>query len=249
MVADGVALAARFSLATSRREFCGPTGAAESLFATAVSGARSGESRSALLRFEALAPYLEALGARHGLDPLDARVVEAYWIGNDLLEGFDRSDFERLLDRLTTRGLPRSIARRLREHLPSHPLAHHAFHTSFVGVGAVTGHVPTTLPNLEECRPALARVSAVEERSLVVERPRLEVHDGRLVLGPARSERVPREPELLPEVAPGDAVALHWGLVATVLSPGQARRLAEYSERSWRAANEALPGWGILANA
>jgi ABC-type polar amino acid transport system ATPase subunit len=40
-------------------------------------------------QFEGAWPYLEVIGGLAGLDPLDARVVEAYWIGNGLIDGID----------------------------------------------------------------------------------------------------------------------------------------------------------------
>jgi hypothetical protein len=238
---DGVALCARFSLATNRLQFCGPSDAEPTLYAAITEGLGLDRARATLSRFEALFPYLEAIGARHGLDPFDERVVEAYWVGNSLLDPFGREEFRKILDALVLRGLPRATAARLSEHLPARPLPHHAFHVSFVGVGEVTGHVATTLANIESCRPAAARVTRVEAGSLEVDRPRLEVVDRKLVLGPTRAEWLRFDPRILPSVKPGDSVAVHWGLPALVLSSDQRTSLEQYTGRSIESANEALP--------
>lgn len=243
---DGVALGARFSLATSRLRYCGPADAAPVLYRAITDGNGREEARRALVRFEALYPYLAAIGRYHGLDPLDARVVEAYWVGNDLLDPFPRTEFLRLLDALRSRGLPPSIARRLEERLPSHPIPFHAFHVFFVGVGAVTGHVPTTLPNMEACRPARADVDAVDASRLVLSGPTLRAHEGRLTLGPPARQEVAMDPRVVPGVARGDAVALHWGWPALRLTPVQASALDRFTRASIDAANEALPALGIL---
>ena len=237
---EGVRLAARFSLATNRLKYCGPADAEPSLYRAIVEGTDLEPARGALERFEALEPYLRAIGAKHDLDPFDVRVIEAYWIGNDLLDPFDREDFTRLLGDLTGRGLPRSFAGVLVERLPEHPIPHHAFHVAFVGVGQVTGHVETTLPNMEACRPALARVVGVDSGTLVVEHPVLMASDGQLGLGPPVRERVPYDPRILPTVRTGDAVVLHWGWPAHVLEDRQARNLEADTARSLEAANEAL---------
>jgi len=243
---DGVSLGARFSIATNRLQYCGPADAEPLLYAALTRGERLAEARRALARFEALMPYLEAIGRKHGLDPFDRSVVEAYWIGNDLLDAFERRDFLDLLEALVRRGLPRSVARRLAEHLPERPLPHHVFHVAFVGVGAVTGHVPTTLPNMEQCRPSWGRVTSVTPTSLEVKAPALEVVEGALRLGPARALRLPNDPLVVPSVAAGDDVAYHWGCPALVLTTEQAAALARYTDRSLAAANEALPGWHVL---
>lgn len=246
MDGDGVALCARFSIATNRLQFCGPADAEPTLYAAITRRTGLDRARAALTRFEALYPYLEAIGAKHGLDPFDERVVEAYWAGNDLLDAFERSDFPPLLDALVRRGLPRSTAGRLTAHLPSHPLPHHLFHVAFVGVGEVTGHVRTTLANMEACRPAEAMVVAVGPDSLDVVHPTLAVEDGHLRWGPSRPETVRFDPRILPDVAVGSTVVLHWHHPALVLDERRAGSLRRYTDRSLAAANESLPGLRAL---
>ncbi|HYM41114.1 MAG TPA: DUF6390 family protein [Thermoplasmata archaeon] len=239
---QGVQLAARFSIATNRLKYCGPADAEPTLFRTIVQGKDLDASRKALLRFEALEPYLTAIAAKHGLDPLDHDVVEAYWVGNRLLDDFTRDDFRGILDTLTRRGLPRPMAEAFAAHLPERPLPHHAFHVSYVGVGNVTGHVQTTLPNMEACRPAWARVLRVAKTKLDLEKPRLEYAGDRLRIGAAVPETLAYDPRVLPGIAEGDHVAVHWSWPALVLSDGQLANLKEYTERSLAAANDGLAG-------
>jgi hypothetical protein len=237
---EGVQLAARFSIATNRLKYCGPADAEPALFQTIVEGKGLAASRSALLRFEALEPYLTAIAGKHGLDPLDHHVVEAYWIGNELLDDFSRDDFRGILETLSRRGLPRSMADAFSAHLPEHPLPHHVFHVSYVGVGNVTGHVKTTLPNMEACRPAWARVLAVSEAELEVEKPALEYVRGRLRIGTPVQQMVTYDPRVLPGLTTGAHVALHWNWPALALTTGQLTNLKEYTDRSLAAASDAL---------
>jgi Family of unknown function (DUF6390) len=243
---DGVQLGARFSIATNRLQYCGPDGAEPLLYGAITEGRDLAGARRALGQFEALVPYLEAIGEKHGLDPFDRSVVEAYWIGNDLLEAFERADFLPLLDRLVRRGLPRSLAQRLAERLPERPLPHHAFHVSFVGVGNVTGHVATTLANMEACRPSWGRVLEVDGASLTVEAPSLHLAPGRIELGGSRRVRLPRDPKILPELVAGDEVAFHWGLPALRLEPEQAARLRHYTGQALDAASPTLRELGLF---
>ncbi|HLE46153.1 MAG TPA: DUF6390 family protein [Thermoplasmata archaeon] len=241
----GVQLCARFSIATNRLRYCGPEAADRSLYRSIVDGADLDASADALLKFEALEPYLGAIADKHGLDPLDFEVVEAYWIGNRLLEGFTREDFRGILDGFRKRGLPRKAAERLEAHLPENPLPHHAFHVTFVGVGAVTGKVATTVENMEKCRPAWARVTRVDGGALEVEKPSLTI-DGGIRLGPAGPARYEFDPRILPGVKAGDTVGLHWGWPALVLEPDQATRLAAYTVRALTDSSTALAGLGVL---
>ena len=236
----GVQLAARFSIATNRLKYCGPDDAEPSLSRTIVEGKDLEASRKALLRFEALEPYLTAIAAKHGRDPLDHDVVEAYWIGNELLDDFTREDFRGILDALTRRGLPRSMADAFASHLPERPLPHHVFHVTFVGVGNVTGHVKTTLPNMEACRPAWARVLRAADGKLEVEKPALEFDHGRLRIGAAVHETLAYDKRFLPGVRKGDHVALHWNWPALKLTDAQLTNLKEYTQRSLDAASASL---------
>jgi uncharacterized protein DUF6390 len=238
---DGVALCARFSIATNRLQYCGPSDAAPALYRAITRGDGLAEARKALSQFEALLPYLEAIGARHGLDPFDRRVVEAYWLGNSLLDPFSPAEFRGLLAALARRGLPESVARTLAEHLPARPIPHHMFHVAFVGVGAVTGHVETTLATMESCRPARSRVLGIEPGRLRLSRSTLRWTEGRLALGAPIEQEVVYDPEVLPEVRVGSSVALHWGWPALVLSPGEEEALERYSQLALEEANSSLP--------
>ena len=244
---DGVALGARFSLATNRLQYCGPADAEPLLYRAITGSGDRSAAGSALLRFEALAPYLEAIAEKHGLRPLDREVVEAYWLGSPLLDAFERNDFVRLLDALRRRGLPRSVASELAAHLPDRPIPHHAFHVAYVGVGAVTGHVATTLANMELCRPANARVVAIAGGSITVEKPSLVLVGDALSLAGGARETYAFDPAVLPELAIGDRIALHWRWPALRLEAAQAEALDRYTALALAAASEARPGLGPFA--
>ena len=237
---DGVSLAARFSWPTNSRNFCGPGEAAPALYRAAVGQGDLAEARGALLQFEALTPYLRAIAARSGLDPLDAEVVEAYWIGNRLLDAFPADGFGAILEALVAGGLPATMAGALAARVPPGAIPHHAFHVLFVGVGSVTGHVETTLGNMDLCRISSGVVEEVVPRRLRLARAPLEVVDAELRLGRPVAAEVEFDPAWLPGVAPGAVVAMHWGVPVLALDPARADALARYSARSLAAANAAI---------
>ncbi|MGH9390344.1 MAG: DUF6390 family protein [Vicinamibacteria bacterium] len=234
----GIPLCARFSLPTNRLGFCGTPEAGKWLRRAIAEGTEIERAGRALRSFEALYPYLEVLGAATGLDPFDARVVEAYWIGNDLLDRDWRESFRDLLERLTSRGLPRSVAAQLAESLPAGAIPHHTFHVLFVGVGAVTGHVQTTLPNMERCRVSWGTIQHVDGKNVVLEGPALRWDGRAFAVGARRTLSVVHEPDLLEKAKEGDTLASHWDYAVDRLDPDRLAALEKYTLRSIEAANE-----------
>ena len=83
---SGPTLFARFAYPLNALGYCG-TDEHRTLLEYAASGAVDGDLRSLARGFDGAWPYLELIAAANGIgDPLDRRVVEAYWIGNDLLQ-------------------------------------------------------------------------------------------------------------------------------------------------------------------
>lgn len=111
----------------------------------------------------------------------------------------------------------------------------------------MTGHVETTLANMEACRPAWARVMAVEENSTLLRGPALEATSGRLALTDEKERTLRFDPAIVPGLAIGDTLAVHGSHAALTLTPEQARALETYTRRSLDAANEALPGLRAVA--
>lgn len=193
--------------------------------------------------FEGAWPYLELIASENGIaDPLDARVVEAYWVGSGLL---DRVDARRLAlhldDRFRARAGP--AWRRLAEAIPARAVPHHNFHVFGVypWVGLLrTGASTEPLRVLESCRIAAGRVESVSgETATVVVEPL--VWDGKKlrVRGRARRE-VGWHTEALgfvPELRRGEWVSVHWDWVCDRLTPGQVARLRRYTLRTLAIAN------------
>jgi hypothetical protein len=87
---SGDVLFARYAFPPNELGYCGPADADVLLRHATSAGVPAEEiSRRARL-FDGAWIYLELIAAAAGIaDPMDARVVEAYWIGNDLLDAVD----------------------------------------------------------------------------------------------------------------------------------------------------------------
>tara|TARA_Y100000031_G_C8225327_1_gene388025 strand:- start:425 stop:1141 length:717 start_codon:yes stop_codon:yes gene_type:complete len=225
----GVELALRFSYITNHLRFCGPK-EAEKEFLEYLEKRDNLESvRGCLERFEGLTPYLSAIGLKAGKDRYDYSVVEAYWIGNGLLEGFDDDSLKDIILGLMKRGLPGSVGKRLIEGMPSGLVPHHCFNVFYVGVGQVTGSVETTLTNMENCRVSWGKVVEVLEGSLIVQARVLKRGEKGYFLGEEEVKTVVYLPVMLSGVEKGDWVGIHWGFAASVLTEDQVLNLEKYT--------------------
>ncbi|VVB81405.1 Uncharacterised protein [uncultured archaeon] len=223
---NGTELCCRFSGITNSLNYCGPSDAHRTFARFMQAGEGEREVQELLSRFEGLFPYLQLIAKKHNLQPFDYRVVEAYWLGNELLDAFTVDDFRSFLPELGKRGLP--IVRQLQEKVPEGAIPHHTFNVLFVGVGQITGSVPTTLENMQNCMASWGEVispSAVKGSVLIK-------NNGYSL---SEAERTVRFGLVHPKI--GDKVAIHWGECVHILNQQQYENLQKYTEKVIRAVN------------
>lgn len=222
MSARGAVLFARYAYPPNELGYCGPDDAAAML----RPGATADIERRAR-EFEGAWCYLEFLAETAGLaDPLDEAVVEAYWIGNDLL---GRTSPVALLDRMRDRFRAQSGG--TWREAGGGALAHHSFQVfdvyPWAGLLRATGN-PTALTVLDRCRIRTGVVRGVDGECAVVESAPLRWDGAAVVTGPPCRERARWSTggrSLIGRPCPGDLVALHWDWVCDVLTEDQAARI------------------------
>ena len=241
----GPLLFARFAFPPNRLGYCGPADH-QGLFQMATEAAPAAELAAMARAFEGAYPYLQLIAAANGLpDPLDARVVEAYWVGSPLLEKVDMTAMGAALDE---RFRPRVAARTwplLTEAVPLGAVPHHSFHVFGVypWVGLLReGNVEHPLRVLDQCRIRWGVVRRVKgDRAVVESRPL--TWDGRaLGYGLPRLETVTWARGgigLSDPLRPGDTVAMHWDWVCDRLSERRLARLRRWTRRHLDIANGA----------
>jgi hypothetical protein len=241
----GPVLFARFAFPPNRLGLCGPESGRA--LPEHVRSGRTDPALSEIARgFEGAYPYLELIASENRIaDPLDARVVEAYWLGNDLLEHVGpRARYDDLTGRFRAR-----TARRewpwLEAKADGASAVHHSFHVLEIlpRIGMIRGGLPPDLTAvLERCLVRPGRVLAVDGDALDVELPNLAFRDGRLHLDPPRPTRLAwaAEETFGDVLLPGDDVAVHWDRVSGRLTPRQASRLSSVTRRNLAVANTTL---------
>ena len=85
---SGATRFARYAFPPNELGYCGPDDASV-LLQHATYGGGTVEVAARARQFEGAWAYLSALSDATGLEPLDPLVVEAYWVGNDLLDKVD----------------------------------------------------------------------------------------------------------------------------------------------------------------
>ena len=195
--------------------------------------------------FEGAWPYLTLIAdANRIADPLDPRVVEAYWAGNELLDRVGPSALARHVeDRF--RGRIGRTWERVLDAVAAGAVPHHSFHVFAVypWIGLLrSGAVGEPLRVLDRCRTTPALVHEVEgDTARVLLRP-LDWSGRTLGLGPWTSRPVRWRDDGLAFVgAPqaGDWIALHWDFACDRLTPAAAARLDRITRRALATVNSA----------
>lgn len=213
----GSGLFVRYAFAPNRLGYCGPADAGLML----EDGHTDSGFRALAKQFEGAWPQLHHIASVTGAaDPLDLEVVEAYWIGNRLLD--QAGDGQG--------GLP-----------------HHSFQVFCLYPWATmladerrTAHA---LQVLDQCRIRWGRVIAESGDQVVVESRPLVWDGTQLTLGLPCQETATRGSEgmsLVGRLKPGEWVSLHWEWVCDRLTPAQMVALRHYSALHLTLVNERL---------
>jgi hypothetical protein len=234
--ADGALRFARYAYPPNELGYCGPDASAQ-LREQVTAGVADGDLRRLLRGFEGAWPYLELIASANGIgDPLDDRVVSAYWVGN------------RLLDRVGPLLLGSSLEDRFRGRagrvwpelvapVPDGALPHHSFHVFgiYPWLGLLReGRLDEPLRVLDRCRIRWGQVRTVGDGFAVV-RSRPLVWDGRrLGLGEEVDEQVRVGADLhgpAGSLRAGSWCSLHWDWVCEELDAPSLARLRRYTLR------------------
>lgn len=238
----GERLFARYAYAPNHLGYCGPADAA-ALVSLASSGVvpSGADIRDIASRFSGAWPYLVVLAELAGIaDPLDERVVRAYWTGGPLLSAVDREVFGRkLIDRIG------SAAGRYWSHLTDDLLPEaaptHGFHVFGVYPWTRLLQTPTPEPAvrvLDSCRIRWGQVVSVSGSSVTIRTSHLTWDGERLGIGEDVQETV--TPGFAGAPGPGDWLAVHWDHVSDRLTADQVDELADQTDWQLMVTNERL---------
>ena len=246
VAASGPVLFARYAYGPNRLGYCGPDAVAE-LFGQGTAGRDDRALRELARGFDGAWPYLQLIAEANGRsDPLDRDIVEAYWLGNELL------------DRVTPDQFAASLATRFRPRLRPNgwhwlgdkpargAVPVHAFHVLdvFPRTGLLrSGAVDRAVDVIDACRIRWGRVLERDGDFLVTHVVPIEMRGGQFVLGAPRPERIRAWNDgagFVNGAGPGDVVSIHWQFACDRLSARQLAGLIESTRRQLEIANETV---------
>jgi hypothetical protein len=241
--APGPVRFARYAFGPNRLGYCGPDEAGE-LFQQATVGRELPKLRELAAQFEGAYPYLCLIAESNGIaDPLNAAVVEAYWLGGGLLAKVRARDFGASLEARFRSRLHGDGWRWLGSKPEVGATPNHAFHVLdvFPRLGFMrSGEMDRVIQVMDSCRIRWGRVLERDGDSLVVSAVPLEMVDGKLQLGSPRVEHVRGWVEgagFVDDVVAGDVVSIHWDWACERLDAERLAGLQQSTSAELRLAN------------
>jgi len=242
---DGLLRAGRYAFGPNRLHYCGPDANAE-ILAHIREGVADPGLVKLLSAFQTMYPYLLHIAHANEIkDPFNERVVEAYWVGNELLENISQKQFYRhlreglrLKDRLGGKAFDRLTAKIEQGAVP-----HHSFHV--LDIWKRTGHEERehTLESIDSCRVSWGTVREINGPKIMVESEPILYENRKLRLGETTlrpiTRRLEQEPDL-DRLKIGDLVTIHWGVLCEVVNPRQLNFLRRYTLRHLNLANQTI---------
>ncbi len=237
---QGLLLCARYSVAPNFFGYCGPDKNLN-LIDHLKEQVGDREVFSILSEFETLYQYLIFIATENKIpDPFNKNVVEAYWVGNSLLNKASNFDYIALLKEKISlehkTGMKKfhSIKRKI---LSNNFYPHHSFHV--FNIFKRTGHDPSfhTLETMDACRISFGKLKAqnLNFKTVIVETKPLIFFQNKLSFGKAilKELRIDYKGKtFLHNLKVDDWVSFHWGFVCDVLTNQQVKNLEFYTERS-----------------
>jgi hypothetical protein len=191
-------------------------------------------------------PYLKVLAEKAGAGgPFGMRAVEAYWVGNDLLDKVASSDFGNAIEGRYKPRIGSTKWAMMAEAIPG-GIPHHSFHVfvTYPWVGLLTeSDRGEPLEILDQCRIRWGKVHSVHGDTAVVESEPLTWDGKRLELGAPRLETVTLSTDGLGFVGPlrpGEWVSMHWTWICDRLGVQQLSDLKRFSARQLSMTNHDL---------
>lgn len=239
---SGILSCTTYAFMPNRLAYCGPDKNRD-LFEYGATQTVDQGLKEILAEFQTLWPYLRLIAASNQKnDPFDEKVVEAYWIGNELLETTPIKDFYRHL--ALTMNFKKRLGRKSFEYLvaklPLGAKPHHTFHV--LNIFLRTGHhaIQHTLETMDNCRVSWGEVLEVQTDALSVLSQPLILVGQKLKLGQPIVKKIQRSiagHSFLPEPKAGDWVSFHWGFACEKLTRRQVRNLTHYTKEAVSLAN------------
>ncbi|HIH32944.1 MAG: hypothetical protein J4478_01860 [Candidatus Diapherotrites archaeon] len=230
---EDLELVARFCFAPNLKKYCGPEVSAKIVDSIFGDFQDSEFLRNAFSKFEGMFPYLNLIASSNGKSAFDSEAVQAYWLGNSLLENVKTKDWkEAAFKMLENRDWPEEVKQKYLSQISPNFNPQHSFHAINTFLHTVK-EPEVLLDRFNNCIISWGRVLQVEKAELTVVKKQIILNAGKLELGEFVVERVkntpPESSKQLVDCEKGDFVAMHWGFACKKLSQAELENLQHYT--------------------
>ncbi|MEW6295526.1 MAG: DUF6390 family protein [Candidatus Diapherotrites archaeon] len=237
---SGLELFARFALMPNKLNLCGPKDFHQKFY-DFIAGRHKDESeiRYGIRQFEVAFPYLKLIAQKNYVEDLiDFSVVEAYFIGNSLLNKCNGSDIRKLIQENFAGWykLSPEIAQKIALGVPNSAVPHHSFHV--LNIAAMTELSKATVDFMDKDRVCWGTLKEFSDESALIEfRPIVSLNK-KLFLGPLIEKEIEFHKEFFPKTKIGATIAFHWDFAVLELSRDQQKSLSFYTQQALDFANK-----------
>jgi hypothetical protein len=238
---EGELLHAKHALAPNSLGYCGPDENGrilEHLHDSLVDESLD----STLKRFEAAYPFVRMIAKSTGRSAFDYDVAEAYWIGNELLDRVEPSEFYEFSHAGLKSRLPKQEMKRLFREVGALARPHHTFYVlgMYSRPNTQSSLQHKLLDLMDSCRISWAKVVEVKSKTLIVERAPLSLGEDELLsLNPPQKKEIHYDSEIpnFEDIKGGDWVTIHWNFASEKLTRRQLTNLRAYTRLDIEATN------------
>ncbi|MCX6802854.1 MAG: DUF6390 family protein [Candidatus Diapherotrites archaeon] len=230
---QAIAKACRYSFIPNELGYCGARDFSK-LFVSFINEPKeekAEEVKNALRTFTSEQAYIELIAEHHSLPVFDARPIEAYWLGSELLEGISKDEIKNLINE-KFRTLPESVRAKKIAGLPAKAFIHHSFHVLYIEF--ITQKLPAIVPNLDKCLIGWGKVKGEKKGKFEIKGIELFKEAGELKL--VEKIKMIENPFSL-SLKKGSLVSVHWDNAVEEITEKQMKSLKKYTLKNMELAN------------
>jgi hypothetical protein len=228
-------LNSRFTLPPNSLGYCGKDSAPEKFKSCVIDGKCKGVEDE-LKNFIVLYPYLRTISRITGLPKFSYKVIESYWLGNDILRKSKKKDYRTLLEFFAKQGVPSWLVDELKVSKPKKFIPTHLFQVLHVGVGRASGSVPYNMETINNCMIRWGEVLKINKKTATVKLNSLKKVKGAFRLT-FITETFPFVPGFVPDMKKGNVVAVHWKQIVKILTEEELKKISYWTSEVLKTIN------------
>jgi len=186
---------------------------------------------------KALLLFLNLIAKKNKKNPFDKEVIEAYFIGNELLKAITAKDIKDMIKNDFTKiGLSKETAHQLIEKLPTNAIPYYNFH--LLHASLLSSNIPM-LYEIDNSKISCGKVKKILVDKLIVEYSPL-IRKQKLCFGKTKQKKIYYDKDIVKNIKKDDYVSIHWDFALEKITKTQAKNLDVFTRKTVREINKFL---------